>query len=170
MTIPATAAAAVGHLTNWGRAQAALMRVPDRARRRPRAAATPEARAARSTAIFEGAAAEGRRDPDRARGQGGARRLWHPGAAPAVARDAGRWRRIAAARCLRPAARLVVKVLSQDITHKSDVGGVVLGIATPARRTAAAAASPAGWRRRAPDARLDGFALQPMIAAPMRAS
>jgi acetyltransferase len=55
---PATAAAAVGHLTDWGRAQAALLRVPDRG-------AAPEDAAARGreavAAIFAAAAAENRR-------------------------------------------------------------------------------------------------------------
>lgn len=57
----------------------------------------------------------------------------------------------------------VVKIVSVDISHKSDFGGVVLGL--PDAEAAHAAASAIGARVRAgwPQARVDGFAVQPMI-------
>ena len=47
---PAAAAAAVGHLTDWGRAQAALLRVPDRAAEAD--AAAPRGGARPGAALF----------------------------------------------------------------------------------------------------------------------
>jgi acetyltransferase len=61
---------------------------------------------------------------------------------------------------------LAVKIVSRDITHKSDVGGVVLNLASPdaALQAARDIARRAGEAR--PDARIDGFAVQAMIDRP----
>jgi acetyltransferase len=59
--------------------------------------------------------------------------------------------------------RVVVKLLSRDIPHKSDLGGVVLGLATATAAEAAAAAIAERLRQGAPDTRLDGFVVEPMI-------
>ena len=75
---PAAAAAAVGHLTEWGRAQAALLHVPDRGAETGSGAAA-QARA-RADAVLRAVARAGPARPERARGDGGARRLRHPGA------------------------------------------------------------------------------------------
>jgi acetyltransferase len=59
---------------------------------------------------------------------------------------------------------VAVKIVSPDISHKSDVGGVALGLATPADAAAAAArmlAHVAGVR---PDARVEGVLVQAMAA------
>ncbi|WP_374650865.1 GNAT family N-acetyltransferase [Dongia sp.] len=58
---------------------------------------------------------------------------------------------------------LVLKLLSPDITHKSDVGGVVLGLEGGAAVEAAATAMLAKIARLRPKARIDGFTLSPMI-------
>jgi acetyltransferase len=58
---------------------------------------------------------------------------------------------------------VVLKILSPDISHKSDVGGVVLGIQTPADVAAAAARMQARIASLKPEARLEGFTLEPMI-------
>lgn len=60
----------------------------------------------------------------------------------------------------------VIKIHSEDISHKSDVGGVRLGItsADEARETARAMAATVA--RVMPHARLDGFAVEPMIERP----
>lgn len=68
-----------------------------------------------------------------------------------------------AAACQDMAAPYVVKIVSPDLTHKSDIGGVVLGLADAAAAGAAAEAMLARIRVRAPDARIDGFSVQPMI-------
>lgn len=59
-----------------------------------------------------------------------------------------------------------VKINSPDITHKTDVGGVILNLRTldGVRRAAEAMADRVA--ERAPQARLDGFIVQPMIDRP----
>ena len=59
--------------------------------------------------------------------------------------------------------RVVLKILSPDLTHKSDVGGVALGLAGAEAVAAAARAMLAAVARNAPTARIEGFAVQPMI-------
>ncbi len=58
---------------------------------------------------------------------------------------------------------IVLKILSPDISHKSDVGGVALDIETPEALQRAAAAMLARCRELAPDARIEGFTVQQMI-------
>jgi len=60
----------------------------------------------------------------------------------------------------------VLKILSKDITHKSDVGGVALGLETPAAVMAAGVTMLARAKAAYPDATIDGFTLQPMIRRP----
>jgi acetyltransferase len=57
----------------------------------------------------------------------------------------------------------VVKVLSDDISHKSDVGGVRLGLDRPEEAERAAADMLVRIAQRLPDARVGGFTVQPMI-------
>lgn len=61
---------------------------------------------------------------------------------------------------------VVLKILSDDISHKSDVGGVHLGLANPVDVEIAAAAMLARVRVARPEARIGGFALSPMIRRP----
>ncbi len=58
---------------------------------------------------------------------------------------------------------VVLTVLSPDITHKSDVGGVVLDLGSAAEVRQAFAAIMERARRKKPAARLDGVTVQPMI-------
>ncbi|MDY0870974.1 bifunctional acetate--CoA ligase family protein/GNAT family N-acetyltransferase [Dongia rigui] len=58
---------------------------------------------------------------------------------------------------------LVLKLLSPDITHKSDIGGVVLGLTDGAAVEAAASAMLERVTILRPDARIEGFTLSPMI-------
>ncbi|MBU1212409.1 MAG: bifunctional acetate--CoA ligase family protein/GNAT family N-acetyltransferase [Alphaproteobacteria bacterium] len=67
---------------------------------------------------------------------------------------------------LQDAASVVLKILSPDITHKSDVGGVRLNIATPAEARNAAEAMLEQVRAAAADARIEGVVVQPMIVRP----
>jgi acetyltransferase len=70
----------------------------------------------------------------------------------------------AAARSLgRPVA---LKILSPDISHKSDVGGVRLDLATPEAVEAAAAAMLDGIATARPAARLTGFTVEEMVHRP----
>jgi acetyltransferase len=61
---------------------------------------------------------------------------------------------------------VVVKILSHDITHKSDVGGVALGLAGPGAVLNAAEGMLARIAQVKPEARIDGFAVQPMVHRP----
>jgi acetyltransferase len=58
---------------------------------------------------------------------------------------------------------VALKILSNDISHKSDVGGVVLGLAGQAQVHAAAAVMLERVRAQRPQAKLDGFTVQAMV-------
>jgi acetate---CoA ligase (ADP-forming) len=57
---------------------------------------------------------------------------------------------------------VAAKVLSADIAHKTDAGGVALGIASPEELATGIAGLAAAVRQRRPDAHLDGILVQPM--------
>ena len=61
---------------------------------------------------------------------------------------------------------VVLKILSQDISHKSDVGGVALGLDTHEAVHEAAQAMLARVRRQLPKARIEGFTVQTMVRMP----
>jgi acetyltransferase len=61
---------------------------------------------------------------------------------------------------------VVVKILSRDIVHKSDVGGVRLNLASSPAVHEAAADVIARARAARPDARIEGVTVQPMIVRP----
>jgi acetyltransferase len=63
-------------------------------------------------------------------------------------------------------ATVVLKVLSRDISHKSDVGGVVLNLTNADAVRGAAAAILANAKAKRPDAKIDGFMVQPMLLRP----
>lgn len=59
---------------------------------------------------------------------------------------------------------LALKIVSPDIGHKTEVGGVVLGIESAEDLSAAAASMFERVRTAAPDARLEGFLLSEMVS------
>ena len=61
---------------------------------------------------------------------------------------------------------VALKILSPDITHKSDVGGVALGLGTEEEVRWVAEAMLARVSRIAPEARLNGFTVQKMAQRP----
>ncbi|MBI1209016.1 MAG: GNAT family N-acetyltransferase [Azospirillum sp.] len=61
---------------------------------------------------------------------------------------------------------VVVKIISPDIPHKTDVGGVALDVVGPAAAKHAAAAMIERVRSQRPDARIAGVTVQPMIQRP----
>ncbi len=61
---------------------------------------------------------------------------------------------------------VALKILSPDITHKSDVGGVRLHVASPEAVERAARDMQTVITAKAPQARLDGFIVQAMAARP----
>ena len=58
---------------------------------------------------------------------------------------------------------VALKILSPDISHKSDVGGVALNLASAGELARSAQAMLARCRELRPQARIEGFTLQPMI-------
>jgi acetyltransferase len=62
---------------------------------------------------------------------------------------------------------MALKILSPDLSHKSDVGGVVLGLPDEAALREAAQAMLARIARLRPSARIEGFTVQPMVVRPM---
>ncbi len=80
--------------------------------------------------------------------------------APAVALEAN----IAKAPALPFSYPVAVKVLAAEIPHKTDVGGVVLGVADDAALLAAIRGMSAAIVQRAPGVRVDRVLVQPMIA------
>jgi acetyltransferase len=60
-------------------------------------------------------------------------------------------------------ATVVLKILSRDIVHKSDVGGVVLNLTTPDAVRTAAAGIIARAKRLRPEARISGVIVQAMV-------
>ncbi len=61
---------------------------------------------------------------------------------------------------------VVIKILSPDITHKSDVGGVALNLTRPDAVRVAAEAMLSRIRAKRPQARVDGFIVQEMVSRP----
>jgi acetyltransferase len=58
---------------------------------------------------------------------------------------------------------VAIKILSPDITHKSDIGGVALNLENPAAVNSIATAMLERIRKLQPEARIEGFNVQPMI-------
>lgn len=87
-----------------------------------------------------------------------------PIASVALARDADE--AVAAARPLLQAGAVAVKILSPDIVHKSDVGGVALNLMDEAAVRTAAEEILARARAAKPGARINGVTIHPMIVRP----
>ncbi|MEJ0040366.1 MAG: bifunctional acetate--CoA ligase family protein/GNAT family N-acetyltransferase [Gammaproteobacteria bacterium] len=62
---------------------------------------------------------------------------------------------------------VALKILSPEISHKSDVGGVALNLASDAALVAAARAMLERCKERCPDARIEGFTVQSMVIWPL---
>ncbi|WP_111431687.1 bifunctional acetate--CoA ligase family protein/GNAT family N-acetyltransferase [Rhodobacteraceae bacterium DSL-40] len=161
---PASAAAAVGHLTDWGRAQAALLRVPDRAVEEA-LRATPHDAAAKARAIFAAVAAEGRSvltEPE-AKAAIAAYGVPVPDVRVATSvEEAG----VLAGELLETTERVVIKLVSRQILHKTDVGGVVLNIETARQAEEAARAIAERVQHAGIRDQVIGFSVEPMIFRP----
>ncbi|TPK62552.1 bifunctional acetate--CoA ligase family protein/GNAT family N-acetyltransferase [Mesorhizobium sp. B2-5-1] len=153
---PADAATAVSYLSEWSRAQRALMRTPSS---RSDIASDREA----ALAIFRAVAREGRRMLTESEAKAAISAYGIPVPETIVARSPAE-AQLAASRFLKTSEQAVVKLLSKAITHKSDIGGVVLGIADPVAAGEAARAIEARVRKHAPQADIEGYAVQLMVA------
>ena len=152
---PADGIRAFRDLTRWSEAQKTLMRTPPRLPENH----VPDLETAR--AVMARVAASGRtmmsedetKDLLAAFGMPVTRTL-RATAADVAAR---------AAELLHEHAAIVVKILSRDIVHKSDVGGVVLDVRSPDQAERVVSEMLARVAERLPDAKVDGVTLQPMV-------
>lgn len=156
---PADAARAISYLAGWSRAQNMLLRVPS--------AASHDILADRSAAlgVFRAAAAEERRmltEPE-AKAVLAAYGIAVPRTIIAGSPDEVG---VAAAELLETNPAVVVKLLSRAISHKSDVGGVVLGIKSAGEARVAAAAIGRRVLEVAGNVDVEGFVVQPMVVRP----
>ena len=159
---PAMAVEAFMHLVAYQRSQAALLRIPGDAPSGPaadRAAVTP---------VISGALKENRSLLSEAESKSVLSAYGIPVAMTRVAKTpqdvASRSAEILTAGG--PETQVVVKIWSRDIAHKSDVGGVRLGLLDPEEARAAAEAMLRNVAAVRPDARIEGFMVQEMIRRP----
>lgn len=144
------------HLVRYREAQDDLMRTPDSLPRE----FSPDVEAARTIVAAALAAGDTWLDPIAVAGLLAAYRIDSVPLtlAPDVdAAAAAAWPIIA------EGGAVALKVVSPDIVHKSDVGGVRLDLTSEADVRAAAADILARTRCQRPDARITGFAVQPMV-------
>ena len=155
---PAGAAEAVALLTRWSSLRARLDRVPQ-------SGGEPGIDREAAAAVIENAAAEGRSLLTEPEAKAVLAAYGIPVPETRVSLDENEVE-AAAGDLLARGPAVVVKLLSKSISHKSDIGGVVLNLATAAAardaaeeiRRRVAAADGAGT--------IDGFSVQPMIARP----
>lgn len=159
MDTPAAAADAVALLTRWSGLRARLDRVP---------ASTGEVPSDRplAAAILQTVAAEGRTLLTESEAKAVLAAYSIPVPPTLVATTEEDVARESEA-LLRDNRAVVVKLLSRAISHKSDVGGVVLGIASAeAAREAAVAIRRRVLAAGHSESELDGFTVQPMVSRP----
>jgi acetyltransferase len=154
--MPEDAVRAVALLRTWRANQEALLQTPA-------FAALPAPRADEARALVDAAVADGREWL----GDADAMALLAAYGVPVVptrrvAADAG----AVAAAAGEIGYPVALKIASPDILHKSDVGGVVLGLGDEAAMRTAVDAMLARVRERCPEARLDGLTVQRMASRP----
>ncbi len=144
------------HMVAYQRAQRALMEVP------PALPAGPEPDRAAVRAVIDRALAE-RRDwlsePE-------AKSVLAAYGMPVTPIEIVATPESAAEAAIRQGFPSVLKIVSPDITHKSDIGGVALDLQDAAAVHAAAAEMLARVARARPEARIQGIAVQPMVRRP----
>jgi acetyltransferase len=153
---PDEAVAAFMQLVRHRRNRALLMETP------PAGALIPPDAQARARAIIDGVLAEGRSlltEPE-------AKAVLGAFDIPVVETWTAATPEEAAERARSIGAPVALKILSREITHKSDVGGVRLDLRTPQAVLEAAQAMREGVAAAAPDAKIDGFTVQAMIRRP----
>lgn len=153
---PEEAVAGFMQIVRHRRSQELLMQVP------PAAPAGIRIDQARARTVLQAALAEGREMLSEPEAKALLEAYGIPTVATGVAADAGDAVRLAE----RIGFPVAVKVLSPDITHKSDVGGVVLDIASPEAVRDAVTAMQQRLAALQPQARVRGFAVQAMARRP----
>jgi acetyltransferase len=152
---PAETAAAITYLTDWSGAQRSLVRTP-----RAGGHLKPDRTAVRD--VFRMAAAEGRRMLTEVEAKIVIRAYGIP-APETVFVSTPEEAETAAAELLQRSSKVAVKLFSKTLTHKSDVGGVVLGLDTRAAARVAAEQIAVNLERLGKSAQLDGFTVQEMV-------
>ena len=155
---PTAAADAIRFLTQWAQLQAKLQRVPES---RGKLHVDPEA--ARQVLMRVGAEGRSMLTEPEAKAVIAAYGIHVPATRTvATVEEVG----AAAAGILTSGQEVVVKLLSRSITHKSDIGGVVLGLVSP--EAAATAARQIHERVAAigQEGAIDGFSVQEMVQRP----
>lgn len=153
---PADLARAASYLSNWSQAQKALMQVPS-IRSEDVPGDTGKVRD-----IFRRAAGDCRRmltEPEAKAAIAAYGILVPETVTAATPEQAAR----AAAALLGDNKAVAVKLLAKSVSHKSDVGGVVLDIPTSDAARQAAADIAERVKAKLPGTAIDGFAVQPMI-------
>jgi acetyltransferase len=153
---PDAAARAFMHMVNYRRNTKNLMEIPAELPED----FTPDHAAVR--VIIDAALHEGRSMLNEIEGK----RILAAYGIPAVPTEAAGDPAGAAAAAQRIGYPVALKILSPDITHKSDVGGVALNLSSETELVTAAEAMLARVRERRPQARIDGFTVQAMIRRP----
>ncbi len=143
------------HIVQYRRGQRALQRTPP---------SVPEARSDTNLvrAIVHGALAERREiltEPE-------AKRVLAAYGIPVVPTEIVLDAAEAVAAAVRIGFPVAVKILSRQITHKSDVGGVALDLGSEQAVADAVRTMTGNALVKAPKARIDGFVVQPMIKRP----
>jgi acetyltransferase len=153
---PADASKAVSYLSGWSRAQRALMRTPS--------SSSEDAASDREAVlvILRQVAKEGRRMLTEPEAKAVISAYGIPVPETIVAKSPAEVEK-AAGRLLETYEHVVVKLLSKAISHKSDIGGVVLNIAAAAAAGEAARSIEARVRKHAPQADIEGYTVQPMV-------
>ncbi|WP_298720691.1 bifunctional acetate--CoA ligase family protein/GNAT family N-acetyltransferase [uncultured Ferrovibrio sp.] len=150
---PDAAIRAFAHMVNYRRNMQVLMQTPDEMPEdlQPDHAAVRE--------VIETALRENRSMLNEIEGK----RILSAYGIPAVPTEAAATPEEAATATHRLEFPVAIKILSPDITHKSDVGGVALNLSSEAEVLTAAQAMLERVRKHRPEARIDGFTVQPMI-------
>lgn len=149
---PESAVAGFMHLANWHRSRIQLMQTPPSVAESFR----PDPAAARR--VIEAAIDEERLILTGPESRAVFAAYGIPFPEQHVARDASE----AATAAAELGGIVAVKILSPDITHKSDVGGVALNLKTPEAVRHAAEAMLKNIRQMRPQARVDGFTVEAM--------
>jgi acetyltransferase len=150
---PEQAIRGFGHLVEFRRNQRLLVRVP------PAVPDQFQADTIGARAILEAAAARGETTLDEERTKDLLACYRIPVAAVRQAATPEEVARVAAS----IGGPIAVKILSPDITYKSDIGGVALDIGSPTEAEGAAGRMLRRIGRLAPEARVTGFAVEAMI-------
>jgi acetyltransferase len=156
---PADAVRSLSYLTGYSAAQRALIRTP------PSMSADVAVDAAGARTVLARTAADGRTLLSEPEAKQTLAAFGVPVVETLVAKDAAEVKVLAGQLLARHPA-VVVKLLSHDISHKSDVGGVVLGLRSPASAERAANGITERLAAKAPQATIDGFTVQAMINRP----